>query len=290
MEHNIYAVVITYNPEISELISNLKSLEKQVSKIVICNNSNYQLSLTEGDYHIIEHGENLGIAEAQSIGMKWSYENGADFVLQMDQDSKPDEGMVHKLIEDYFVLTNKGFKIGLIGPQDYNKETKEETKALVNKGHILFDGLISVDSTLSSGSLIPKEVYLESGTPDGDLFIDAVDFEYCWRIKGNRYLIIRDSGALLSHQLGEGKMKIAGILSVGIPSPIRHYYAFRNTIILLKRNYVPIYWKVSNLAKIIFKLFVYPLVMDQGKKRFSYMVKGLSDGLSGKLGSINGSK
>ncbi|WP_307963891.1 hypothetical protein [Shigella flexneri] len=88
-----------------------------------------------------------------------------------------------------------------------------------------------------------------------ELFIDAVDHEYCWRLRAAGFKVIRNKNALLAHRLGDGRFKILNILSVGLPSPFRHYYATRNIFLLLNKNYVPIYWKISSLVKLIGKVF-----------------------------------
>ncbi len=69
---------------------------------------------------------------------------------------------------------------------------------------------------------------------EDSLFIDAVDSEYCWRIRHNGFLVIKNNDALLAHKLGDGKKKILGFLYVGVPSPIRHYYQVRNTLLLFE--------------------------------------------------------
>ena len=259
-KNRIYSLIVAYNPNLDELTNNINLLKQQTDLIIICNNSDKELSIHDDSLIIFNFYENTGIAKAQSIGMNWAFKNGADFVLQMDQDSIPDESMVRQLLETYRVLENKGYNAGLVGPQDYDIYTGEINKARLRKGkEIEHSGVFLVDSTLSSGSLISKRAYEIVGGMNNDLFIDLVDKEYCWRLKKNGFVVARDLKAKLSHRLGNGKKKILGYLYVGVPDPIRHYYAFRNTIILLSRNYAPLYWKLSSIAKLIFKIIVYPL-------------------------------
>jgi rhamnosyltransferase len=220
--------------------------------------------------------------------MKWAFENGADFILQMDQDSIPDDKLVSNLMQCYDKLSEKGYKVGLVGPQDFDKDTKELNKARLKKGTYIEDTeCVSLEHTLSSGSLIPKYVYDTVGGMDNDLFIDAVDSEYCWRIKKHGFLIVKNNNALLAHKLGDGKKKILGCLNVSVPSPIRHYYQVRNVLLLFRRNYVPRYWKYTGLVKIVFKLIVYPFTLEQGYTRFKYILKGINDGILNRHGKIN---
>lgn len=283
----IYSIIVTYNPNLKELNDTIERLKKQTHKVIICNNSSFDLKFNDEKLKIFNFGENLGIAQAQNVGMKWAFENGADFVLQMDQDSIPEDNLVRNLLNCYEDLTSKGYKIGLVGPQDYDKDSLKLNKARLKKGsYIEGTNYVSVEQTLSSGSLISKEVYNTIGGMDNDLFIDAVDSEYCWRMRKKGFLVIKNNNALLAHKLGEGKKTILGFLHVGVSNPIRHYYQVRNTLLLFKRDYTPFYWKYSGIVKIIFKLIVYPFTLNQGYERFRYILLGIKDGLLGRSGKI----
>jgi len=284
----IYSVLVAYNPQGNELALAVERLKVQTDMVIVCNNSDYDVKFDDKRVKVFNFRDNLGIARAQSIGMKWAFENGADFILQMDQDSIPDEQLVDNLFKCHEELTSRGYKIGLIGSQDFDKDTKELNKARLKKGKYIEDtNYVSLEQTLSSGSLISKKIYELVGDMDDSLFIDAVDSEYCWRIRNNGFLVIKNNDALLAHKLGVGKKKILGFLYVGIPSPIRHYYQVRNTLLLSRRAYVPSYWKYSGLVKIIFKLLVYPFTLDRGYERFNYIIKGIRDGILNKSGKIS---
>jgi len=284
----IYSILVAYNPDIEELSQAVERLKKQTDIVIVSNNSNYDVKFEDEQVKVFNFGENLGIAKAQSIGMKWAFENEADFILQMDQDSIPNDDLVEKLLTCYEKLENKGYRVGLVGPQDFDKDTNELNKARLKKGDFIEDmNCVSLEQTLSSGSLIPKKVYDTIGSMDDNLFIDAVDSEYCWRIRKNGFLVIKNNDALLAHKLGDGKQKILGILNVGVPSPIRHYYQVRNTLLLFRRNYVPSYWKYSGIVKVVFKLFVYPFTLNKGLERFKYIIKGIKDGILGRSGKIS---
>ena len=288
MNEKVFSVLVLYNATQTEAEVAVNRLVELGTQVVVCNNSKYDVEINISDcVKVFNFRENLGIAKAQSLGMDWAFNNGADFVLQMDQDSEPDRNLPSKLLECYHELTQNNYSVGLVGCQDYDKDTLEVNEAKVSKGQSVYcSEYISVSSVLSSGSLIPKEVYLQVGGMDDDLFIDAVDFEYCWRIKAAGYLVIKNNKAKLAHKLGDGNKKILLFIDVGVCSPIRHYYQFRNTLLLMKRGYVPIYWKISSLAKLLFKLFIYPFTLPDGYVRFKYMLKGIKDSLMGRVGIV----
>ncbi len=284
----VYSILVAYEPELGELEKAIERLLEQTDIVVICNNSKEDVVYRNDCVKIFNFKENLGIAKAQSIGMQWAFDNGADFILQMDQDSILKEGTVLKLVNGYNELTKKGFNIGVIGPHVvHDKFTKETEKARLIKGELLLDKFIKVNHTLSSSSLIPKKAYDKVGGMEDALFIDAVDFEYCWRLKKSGFLTIRMKEVSLEHRVGNGKKKIMGKIDVRIPSPIRHYYHIRNLFLLLWRGYVPIYWKLSNLVKLFLKILLYPFIFDDGIKRVKYMLLGVKDGLLKRYGRID---
>lgn len=282
MHAKVFAVIVTFNPDLKRLMQNIALLKKQVARIVIVNNSNYSINCN--NLKIIELGKNFGIAKAQNIGMEWSFAEGADFVLQMDQDSQPNSDMVAKLLEAYFYLQSKDYKVGLIGPQDHDIRTKEVAKPRVVRPKMLTPSYYMVNDTLSSGSLISREAYFDVGGMDEALFIDCVDFEYCWRLRKFGYIVVRNKEAVLAHQLGEGKKNWFFGLKFSVCKPIRHYYQFRNILSLIQRNYVPVYWRVSSLFKLFRDIAFLPLILDSGKERISYMLKGVVDALRCRLG------
>ena len=165
----IYSILVAYNPDLEELNQAVERLKKQTDIVIVCNNSDYDVEFEGEQVKVFNFGENLGIAKAQSIGMKWAFENGADFILQMDQDSIPHDDLVEKLLECYEELTEKGYKVGLVGSQDYDKDTKYLSKAKIDRGTTIeSECYIKINQVISSGSLIPIETYKIIGGMDDD--------------------------------------------------------------------------------------------------------------------------
>jgi len=291
MSHKVVAVVVTYFPEQKVLESQLDTLVAQGCQICMVHNAKptWKLSRKYAAKEIY-FSENKGIAYAQQEGMIWAFEEGnADFVIQMDQDSIPDSNLLKSQLSAWKKLTTDGHLVGLVGAQDIDRNTGAVSKAKINKGKKInpYKELISVTEVLSSGSLIPKATFLKVGGPDLKLFIDMVDFEYCWRIGRAGLLIVKNTEGIIFHSLGEGTVEMFGFLKVGLPKPFRHYYAVRNSVYLILYGKAPLYWKFSNTFKIIFKFCVYPFSLPEGKLRFSYISRGIKDGIQKKFNIIN---
>lgn len=287
--NKITAILVTYNPDLALLNQIVEKLQSQGCSIVIVNNSAEILTDIDSNVTVINFGENKGIAFAQTTGMAWAFgENESDFVLQMDQDSLPADNLVATLLSAWNSLERLGLKAGLIGSQDIDRDTLVYSEAKFNKGRrISGTEFFEVNEVLSSGSLIPKSTFELVGGPDSKLFIDLVDFEYCWRIADFGLLVVKNPQSHIYHKLGEGQVKILGFVHVGLPKPFRHYYSVRNTVYLILFGKAPVFWKASNTFKVLFKLFIYPITLPQGKARLKFIWKGFRDGIFKRFQIIN---
>ncbi len=283
----IYSILVAYNPDIEELNQAVCRLKKQTDIVIVCNNSDYDVKFEDEQVKVFNFGENLGIARAQSVGMQWAFENGADFVLQMDQDSIPNDNLVEKLLECYNDLIMKNYKVGLVCSQNFDKDSLVVSKPRINKGIFLEnEKYIQINQVISSGTLIPKKTYEIVGGMDDDLFIDAVDYEFCWRVINQKFIVVKNLEAQIAHKFGEGTKKVFGIEMI-VPSPIRHYYQYRNLLLLINRKYVPFYWKSTNFIKQFLKLICLPFIFNRRRERFFYMYKGIKAGILRRKGRID---
>lgn len=275
-----------YNPNWEITHKVLDSIYKQVDTVFIADNSpNAQkvnfLAYGNIIYHFI--GENKGIAAAQNIGIKYFEQGGCDFVIFFDQDSIPPINLVEHLYTKYKFLSDKKIRIGGIGPRAYNRTEGKEYRGMIKKGKKLYPYITEVTEIISSASFIPIDNFSTVGYMEERLFIDAVDHEWCWRaIKKTklRFFIIED--ILLSHQLGEGDRSFL-FYKVVIPTPFRTYYQFRNYFLLVRRDYVPLYWKIKNAIKYFVKYFYFPIFVSPKKQYFLQINRGIIDGLKNKF-------
>lgn len=287
----VCAVLVSYNPDLKELESNLLLIINQVEKIFVVDNSELPLNINEitkisTKIEWISIGENKGIGAAQNIGISSALNQNFDAVLILDQDSTPPPNMVEGLVSGIIDLKEQGNNPACIGPEVFNKNSKEAYTPLLNKG-VSFDSVyIEKDSMISSGTLIPTDALREIGLMDEELFIDLVDFEWCWRAQKMGYGCYVTKNVRMGHMVGQKNITLMGVYTLLVPSPIRHYYQFRNSLLLMKRNYVPTYWKFRTVIERIIDLIAYPFFISPRSVRLRYIMKGLKDGVSGKKGKL----
>lgn len=286
--HNICIVLITYNPNLEELQKNISSYITQVKKVVIVDNSTttdiLPIIKKFDNIHSILLGDNLGIAKAQNIGIQYAFENGFDFVVEMDQDSCLPNNYINDIYESYKILENQGHKVAGIGPLSINKE---------NGNTYLFDShidnndfLIEVSETLSSGFFTPKKSFEIVGYKNEDFFIDYVDWEWNWRAKKFGLKNFINKKLVIEHMLGNGHKKIL-FWEIGIPAPIRHYYQYRNSLNLMKIDYLSLSWKIKRIFINFIKIFLILIFLDRKLLRLKYVFCGIKDFFKNKKGKIS---
>jgi rhamnosyltransferase len=282
MNDKVGAIVCTYNPEISALRATLSSISDNVDCVVVVDDcSRFQIfnkiaevSLLFPNVSIIRNSKNMGIASSQNIGIAELMSLNVDIFFESDQDSIFSDDYFKNLIDrlkEYPDAAIGGVAVGLDG--------------FVHHRRMPNNGLISVDRTLSSGMGYKKEFLLKTGDKYDPLFIDLVDWEWCWRARKKGLRIFVDTNLAFKHSLGDGGKLVLGF-RFGIPAPFRHYYQFRNSLILFRMGYVPFLWKLKSLMLLIFKPVVYYLFFDNGPCRLNYCARGLFHGLIGRVGSI----
>lgn len=279
----IGGVQVIYNPKEELLQQSIISILPQLDFIIIIDNS------YNNNKHIINkintnkiiyifNNSNIGIAQAQNIGINTLIERNVDFIYFMDQDSIPPNNIISTLLKNYFWLTENGFNPGVIGPTIINRQTNTKYEGKIIKGNKVKNNIIEMSEIISSGSIISLKTIKEVGGMDSYLFIDYVDHEWCWRAKSKgNYKSYCCTDITLNHQIGEGDQFFLGIKLL-ISTPFRCYYQYRNYFLLLTRSYVPLYWKIANGIKLFFKLFYYCIIKSP-QKYTKNILKGIFDGL-----------
>jgi rhamnosyltransferase len=286
LENNVCAVIITFRP-IQEHLENAIKARPQVQKLVIVDNGSsdqalapFRAAASEGKFHLIENGENLGIAAALNTGIRWAKSQGLDWVILFDQDSTVTEGLVDTLLATYFSDPNRD-SIGTIVPTYIDRNSGNEMPVERSKsGEIL--------TVSTSSSLIPQSVFEHCGYFREDFVIDQIDYEFCLRIVAAGYRIVQSAEAKLMHSLGERKEYGVGgkhLLISTHHNAKRRYYIIRNRVVLLQ-----LYWNkfpsyCFNLFTLTWKDSIKIVLVEKDKfQKLQNTVKGLIDGTLGRMG------
>lgn len=283
----IFSVIVSYNPNLRNLIELISQLNKQnVNAVVVDNNSNFVFEENEVGCKVINLKENLGIAVAQNKGLEYVKNNNGNYVVFFDQDSSIPNDYILNLMSDYQFLINQGIKVGTIGPRFIDERFGFYYKT-VNMSQYGFREKIDVSkitqpepSTLliSSGSLVSVDVLKDIGFMRENYFIDYVDTEWCIRAASLGYKNYVSAQAVMQHAIGDNVLQFK-YFNVPVHSPFRRYYRVRNAYYMYREPHVP---KLLALREILFN-FIHQLILILflGKKSeyIKSYAKGVKDGL-----------
>ena len=285
----VAAIIVSYNRD-SNLFDSGNLLLNQVEKVIIVDNGSkekyvkYIKSINEDKIEIILNKENLGIATALNIGVRKALENGYEWILTMDQDSKASPDMVKKMFNVYNSINREERKDILSIFPNFVDERIQSIEENSNMNSYEY-----VDADITSGNLLRKEVFEKVGFFDDSLFIDLVDTDFCMRLneKGIKMIKIRD--AVLYHSLGESKTikGILGSFNTSNHSALRRYYMTRNRFYIWEK-YKGLNSFTLNRDKKLFKKEFVKIILGEKDKvnKIKMVLRGYKDykkGIQGKL-------
>lgn len=292
----VCAVFVCFHPDFKLFQAAIQALSNQVGKIVVVNNdTNADVEQWLGcqDLITLRYGKNIGVAAAHNRGIAWAVAHGFKFVVLMDQDSVAATDMVATMLASAVKLDHADAKYAAIGPQIVSMKTGVPlplTQLGFVKNTVQYNdntsNIINVDILISSGSLIPLRVIDDIGDMNEGLFIDNVDLEWCFRASHKGYKLYLDPSAVLRHNFGDSTVNLwfFGRRSFVAHKPIRLYYMMRNLIILSSLSHTPREWVVQDIYRGVKKFFIFSLLIAPRRKNALMMLRGIKDGISGKLG------
>lgn len=286
MSNEILAITVTFNPEIERLETQIRRLDSSGVDILIVDNGSDNsaevsalLKQESATVSLRLIGSNVGIATAQNHGIEYARAQGYRYVLLMDQDSVPSDNMVDTL---YHALQRHD-DAAAVGPVFIDSNGAKHSRFIrveglrVNKTLAADStGCVDVDHLIASGSLIPVKVFDKIGGMDGSLFIDYVDVEWSLRARHQGLRCYGVLNAEMTHSLGERRVTVFNC-SVAMHAPVRHYYQVRNAILLYKRNYIPVNWKVVDAYKLVAKLAIFIFSAKDKGTEIKMISKGFLD-------------
>lgn len=300
---SVDAVLVTYHPNPDTLAKALRSLCPQVDHVHIVDNTPSGSadsaiaealdSAGQSNTTVRKLGSNRGIAYAQNFGIKCARECGCEFVILSDQDTVFPSDCVKVLTGTIEHLEQQGVKVAAIGPSFVNLHSTDQRSYFFGfeqgwRSKVQQDsGYAEVSGVIASGMLIRLSALQEIGLMNEDLFIDWVDFEWCWRAIASGYKIIGCFDTVIEHQLGDDAVRIRrGYFSVR--SPTRSYYIVRNGIFLAMRSKVLPAAAARTVGYMAITSSIFACLLPRPRlAQVTHVLRGIFHGLAGYLGPIN---
>ncbi len=282
--HRIAGVVVLYRPG-ADLMENIASYLDQVEILFAVDNSEHgardvaETLQQTGKVVYIANGKNLGVARALNVGAQLALEQGFDFLLTMDQDSRAASDMVGTMLA--CLGTRNAGDVGIIAPFHATKP------GMAPAGE---EACREVLTAMTSGNLLNLAAYRAAGPFLDELFVDFVDIEYCLRLRGRGFRVIRANRAVLEHHVGH-MLKVSMFsrdFRLTSHNPLRKYYKTRNRFVVTHR-YEGAYPAFCRADRIRFFLELLRLILFENDKRekLAMMCRGYADYRRGKLGKFD---
>lgn len=294
---SVCAVAVTYKPDLDILRGLLDAIAPQVGAVVVVDNTaepGARISEIsgQGSVYLLPQPSNVGLAQAQNIGIGWAREHGFRHVLLLDQDSTPEASMVETLL-DALTRLSETKKVAAVGPRFHDLHEQRDAPFV----RIRFpwsrkywctyaDQTVDCDFLISSGALIPLHVIDEVGLMDAGLFIDNIDLEWSFRVRALGYTLHGVCAAQMIHRLGDSRRSVVfGLGRIVVHGPVRLYYMMRNRVRLYRLTHTPRIWVMQDLPRVLVKLLLFGMLIGPRRRNLTCMLRGLRDGWRGRDGA-----
>ncbi len=257
------AIVVAFNPSEEEFLGNLRSYAPFVDKVLLWRNSELGFDIPEdleGKVDLCGDCSNAYLAKPYNHALRWAMDNGFDYLLTMDQDSR---------WSDFGAFLDKALSL---------HEDDVAIYAPNPNGQFPVDRVIlPVDFVMTSGSMCNVKACSRLGGFREDYQIYWLDSEFCCRAVRNGFSIKVLTGSYLKHQLGHGR-KIAFGWTTADYSPQVYYFIFRN-MFWMRREYKdnPCLKSIIHYSLHYFRGIL--LGEKQKGRKFASIFKGIRHGL-----------
>lgn len=295
--NHVACITVAFNPDISLLHAQLVALPLGCPKIVVDNASAAE-SVQKIDVLVDEVPNAILLRNAHNDGLGAAINRGAKFaktkwpnvrlILLLDQDSTPYPDSIATLVEAFDALQTHGQRVGCVGPalidvstglaHGFHQCTRWRWKRIYPKRGSTAP--VECANLNGSGTLVPIDLFLMLGGLDEMLFIDHVDTEWAFRVLHAGYSLWGIPNAGFVHRMGEASLRFwwFGWRVWPSRSPQRHYFLFRNAVILMRRGYVPTIWKIWAVAKLFLTTIIVLLTGPLRMAQLRNMLRGLWGG------------
>ncbi len=249
----VHIIILNWNglDDTSELLVSLSKISYNNYTIVIVDNnsSNDEAEKLEnsskGKAHIIKCKENLGFSGGNNVGIRYSLEEKADYILLLNNDTTVNPDFLEILVSkcegekqsgivapriNYYDEPQKiwtdGGKISRIRGSGFAYSDKMETEADVTDKSVIF--------VSGCCMLIKREVLLSVGLFDENYFLYIEDTDLCLRTIRAGYKIYVVPQSRIFHKVNSSTKKNYSSLPL--------YYATRNRLYFAKKNFKNSYY------------------------------------------------
>ncbi len=180
---------------------------------------------------LIKNKTNLGFAAGNNVAIKKALQEGNDYILLLNNDTKVEPDFLELLIK----VIEKPGSTGIVSPKMMFFHEPDKVwfcggyyLPILNKPAHAFNKQDEIDWTSGCCMLIKKEVFNKIGLLDEDYFNNYEDVDFCYRAKKTGFGIKLIPESVIYH-------KFAASMG-GKFSPFYTYYRTRNNLLFFKKT------------------------------------------------------
>jgi rhamnosyltransferase len=283
---------ILFNPDVVVLKESVNNIYNQVDSVLFVDNGSNNIrdfADMASAVHIIYLSENTGIASATNVAINYFKKLQFDYLIISDQDT------MYSL--DYIAvfkgkINGTAFKnVAAVVPAVYDAISDSVKPFYIKKRiwmrKIIIENDAIVYQAIASGMIINLLCINTVGLMKEELFIDYVDFEWCWRVYYNKWKILAFPSMHIYHKLGVS-IRTFGRKVIHTRSVTREYYITRNAFYLaLYSSCLSYIDRIVLFGKAISFLLGYIILSSDIERSFKYCFMGFVDGISKRMGKLN---
>jgi len=294
----VYIVTLNWNgfSDTYELIESLTKITYKNFKIIVVDNNSANdeaekiENLCRGKAHLIKCKENLGFSGGNNVGIKYSLEKKADYILLLNNDTTVEPDFLEILLKTFETYS----QAGIVAPRiNYYNEPKKiwseggKVSWLRGSGFAYSDKLetevnrIDRSVTFVSGCcmLIKSEVFSKIGLFDENYFLYTEDTDFCIRAVKAGYKIYLTPGSKIFHKVN--------MSTKGSYSTLPLYYTTRNRLYFAKKNFPKFYFITVTYIFLTMILKSIKWILTGKLKNIAAVQKAFYDFFFGKMGKTD---
>lgn len=238
----------------------MEAIQFQVSNILVVDNGSDNVSRVEEllssykNTYLIKNRNNIGIAAALNQACEEAIKKGFQWILTLDQDSVCPPNFVNDLLK----VEKDCVSAGIVAPIIIDRNV-----GIVGHSN---NGIQKVRTCITSGALTNLTAWRQIDGFDEKMFIDSVDFDFCFRLRKAGYFVYQTNTVTLDHAIGDSKKCkfLFWTFNNLEHSAFRDFYIAQNSIYYPRKNRLWLHFIRGNFRnlKLIFVVLLY-----EGNKR-----------------------
>ncbi len=269
----LHAVVIpVYGRPSSDWIDYLRSLQHAGLRLIIVDNNpefGHRDGLPDQECILVCNQNQGGIAGGLNRGIARACQLGAIWITLLDQDSRIQATQFSSLLSPFRSYPAARL---VVGPIIWDEQRQKRH----GQSCISTTPFQPTSVLISSGTTFRSSDWAALGSYHEGLFIDFVDYAWCFRAQTRGFQLLQQTDVILTQQFGmEHPSRLCRAIGLQLYSPSRHFYSIRNLRWLCLQPYIPKGLKLKETLKMLIKPWLWILFEPDRLANIKAIVAGL---------------